>query len=164
MAEYRVRAQVKVDYKDVVKNLNAVGLGIRSPNLRARVVIDLLAWIQKNFRQEGALVGGWPELSKSYEKYKNKYRPGAPILVWDGKLKHSFEKKSSMPGRPVSGDTRIIIGTDVKYAKYHEQTQYLGSMMPHRKMLPPKDVAEQISKKAVETYVKSIVKDYNAKN
>lgn len=162
MADYRVRAQVKVNYKDVVKNLNAVGLGIRSPNLRARVVIDLLAWIKKNFNTEGALVGGWEKLDDDYEKYKNKYRPGAPILVWDGKLKHSFERQSSMPGRPVSGDTRVIIGTDVKYAKYHEQTQYLGTKMPQRKMLPPRDIAEKISKKAVETYIKRIVKDYNA--
>lgn len=156
--EHKVRIQVGVNYKKTVKDLEAVGLGVRSPNIRLNVESDLLRWIKRNFEEEGKLiqVGGWQHLSSRYEKYKSQHRPGAPILVWNGLLKNSFKKESSIRGRPVSGDTRIIIGTNVPYAKFHE---HLGgrNRMPWRKMLPTKEIATDIAKRSVSMYIKTIV-------
>ncbi|UGL61897.1 hypothetical protein SEA_EASTWEST_13 [Arthrobacter phage EastWest] len=75
----------------------------------------------RQFTQQGtAEVGGrWAPLSPPYARYKQKRRPGRPILVFDGDLRDSLIR----PGAGVYEiwDKGFVIGTAVEYAIYHQQ-------------------------------------------
>lgn len=210
-----ISLQVKIDYKQTVKNLNAFKMGISSPQIRANVAEVFLAWIQSNFRVEGRLVTplGWPPLSKEYEKIKAKgplrrgsktfqFKPkGTPFSVVDtktgkrvtkyaqdveigrgrtkrifakhrtvkvatfsmmkilqltGKLKGSFSQLTSTVGRPVKGDTRVIIGSHTSYAHFHE-LDGPRRVIPQRKMLPTRAIAKKLTEKTITAFVQAVV-------
>ena len=225
-ASFRARIHIGINYKDTIRNLQAVGLGIRSPQIRGAVAEALLKWIEKNFKTEGKLnypSTGWEPLSEGYSKEKGgrksgtrikrkkiiempsrkgpsfvsidprtgtrrtiyykdvyetrggkEYRKRVPlgptvryeksrvlkrILVLTGKMEGSFSEKSTAMGRPPKGDMRVIIGSDVDYARYHE---FGTRSMPQRKILPWPSIAREVSDRAVEKFIQAIV-DKNQK-
>lgn len=65
-----------------------------------------------------AEVGTWSPLSPRYAAWKAKKRPGAPLLVFDGRLK----KEMTTPGAGVYKvwSSGFTVGTDLFYATYHQ--------------------------------------------
>ena len=199
-ASFRTRLHIGVDYKDTIRELQAIGRGIRSPQIRGVVAETLLKWVDKNFKQEGKLnypSGGWAPLSDSYSKVKGRSKTGTRsvkkpftsgtsylsinpvtkksklifykgsikntseksrvlkrILLLSGKMEGSFSEKGTAMGRPPKGNTRVIIGSDVDYSRYHE---FGTSKMPHRKILPWPSIAREVSEKAVRAFIQSVV-------
>ena len=67
----------------------------------------------------------WPELSPKYKRYKERVRPGAPLLVFNGAMKAGF-------GVDVRADGTLFITNTQDYARYHQT----GTVkMPARKWL-----------------------------
>ena len=167
--------RIGIDYKNELKKLHAFRMGVTAPKMREEVARVILNWIHRNFRQEGGLDGTpkWPPLSrrvdvkapKRYGDYKDKLLPGAPMLVWTGKLKGSFREKLSAVGRPPSGDTHVFVGTDVKYAKYHDREGFNDRpVIPLRQLLPRPELAKQIAQRAVSTYIQATIRKVNAQS
>jgi len=75
---------------------------------------------RRNFNSEGSYnSGGWSPLSADYGAWKAKNYPGKRILELTGDLKDSLTSRPF--GVDEITDTKMIIGTAVDYAKYHQQ-------------------------------------------
>ena len=87
--------------------------------------------IDKAFSSKGKSIGyDWPNLNKKYAAWKNRYFPNRPLLVLRGHLRDSLTNESSRQmvfNR--AGGRQLIIGTRIKYAKFH---QYGTKKMPAR--------------------------------
>ena len=94
------------------------------PNAQVAAFLD--GWVQRNFRGEGRLVGGWTPF-----KRRGRYIPGvgldrrAKLLQNTGFLRASF--------RSTFDKDTVSIGSDVPYARYHEEGT---KTLPQRRMLP----------------------------
>ena len=71
-----------------------------------------------NFTLKGS--GQYPPLSERYKKRKDILKPGAPILVFDGKLRDSIISNTSDSILKIT-ENSVIIGTSVIYAKDHDE-------------------------------------------
>ena len=97
------------------------------PNAQIATYLD--GWVQRNFRGEGALVGGWTPFKRG-----GRYIPGvgldtsAKLLQDTGALRASF--------RTFYNSDVVGIGSDIPYAKYHEEGT---DVLPQRRMLPQQD-------------------------
>lgn len=49
-----------------------------------------LSHMREQFATEGALAGGWHELSTAYERWKSEHYPGRPIGVLEGHLRRAM--------------------------------------------------------------------------
>jgi hypothetical protein len=67
----------------------------------------------------------WPPLSPKYKRYKERVRPGAPLLVFNGTMKAGF-------GYDVRGRGDLFIRNTQEYARYHQTGT---RKMPARKWL-----------------------------
>lgn len=87
--------------------------------------------------------GAWAPLSPPYARYKARVRPGRPILVFDGNLREAM----TVPGKGIFEvtNTGFVVGTDIDYAKYHQNGTPL---MPARRILgsPRKKDTQQMVK------------------
>ena len=87
--------------------------------------------IDKAFTSKGKSIGyDWPKLNKKYAAWKNRHFPNRPLLVLRGHLRDSLTNESSRQmvfNR--AGGRQLIIGTRIKYAKFH---QYGTKKMPAR--------------------------------
>ena len=87
--------------------------------------------IDKAFTSKGKSIGyDWPNLNKKYAAWKNRHFPNRPLLVLRGHLRDSLTNESSRKmvfNR--AGGRQLIIGTRIKYAKFH---QYGTKKMPAR--------------------------------
>jgi phage gpG-like protein len=88
-------------------------------------VLTELATYQKEvvnarvFAQQGsAETGRWVALSPRYAAWKAKVRPGRPILVFDGDLRETMT--SARSGIFEVWDKGFTVGTDLPYARYHQ--------------------------------------------
>jgi phage gpG-like protein len=73
----------------------------------------------RQFDEQGSVeTGKWSPLSPPYARWKARVRPGRPILVFDGDLK----REMTVPGQGVYQVWRsgMTVGTDIDYAKYHQ--------------------------------------------
>jgi len=72
----------------------------------------------QNFGSGGGFYGYWAPLTPAYAAWKSARYPGAPILTRTGEL------RSSMAERPFGiehiDDKRMVVGTALHYAKYHQ--------------------------------------------
>lgn len=97
------------------------------PNAQVAAYLD--GWVQRNFRGQGNLVDGWTPFKRG-----GRWVPGvgldrsAKLLQDTGHLRQSFR---SFYDRDTVG-----IGSDVPYAKYHEEGT---ATIPQRRMLPRQD-------------------------
>tara|TARA_R100001129_G_scaffold172248_1_gene142812 strand:- start:74 stop:565 length:492 start_codon:yes stop_codon:yes gene_type:complete len=87
--------------------------------------------IDKAFTSKGKSIGmNWPPLSPAYAAWKSRHFPNRPLLVLRGHLRDSLTNESSRQmvfNR--AGGRQLIIGTRIKYAKFH---QYGTKKMPAR--------------------------------
>jgi len=73
----------------------------------------------RQFEEQGSVeTGKWSPLSPPYARWKARVRPGRPILVFDGDLR----REMTVPGKGVYDVWRsgMTVGTDIDYAKYHQ--------------------------------------------
>jgi len=89
------------------------------------------------FSSEGSFEGGsaWPALSPMYKVQKDKKYPGRKILEATGKLRQSLTSMGSGHVEQIESES-LAIGTDIKYAKYHQSGT---RKMPAR---PPLQITE----------------------
>lgn len=99
----------------------------------------------ENFLSGGALVGGWAPLDAGYAAWKSVRRPGAPTLIFNGKL---FNSLRSLDQSAVNRINKLdaTFGTDIEYAEFH---QYGTTKMPQRKIIfEPRGFTSDLSRKA----------------
>jgi phage gpG-like protein len=87
--------------------------------------------IDKAYTSKGKSVGmNWPPLSPAYAAWKRRHFPNRPLLVLRGHMRDSLTNESSRNmifNR--AGGRQLILGTRIKYAKFH---QYGTKRMPAR--------------------------------
>lgn len=120
------------------------------PALRAMAEYQVKTVNARQFREEGtAETGSWAPLSPPYARWKATRRPGRKILVFDGDLKASM----TVPGEGVFEVThdQFIVGTDIEYAKYHQQGT---PQMPARRLLgAPRKRDTQLMAKMLQRWI-----------
>lgn len=70
------------------------------------------------FAQQGLNGSRWASLSPRYGAWKARVRPGAPILVFSGDLRDSMTTPTGGIYEP--HDRGFTVGTDIRYAAYHQ--------------------------------------------
>lgn len=139
----------------IVRNIRAINEKLeKRKKLNTRIGIKALAEIEKQFKTDGKnFETPWKDLSPTTKQRRRKGRmPGGIKILRDtGALKNSFTYKAD--------NTKVVIGTSVKYAKYHQfGTKRNGKRtLPKRPQLPDKDkiAIEKISKPIVDDYIKN---------
>ena len=91
---------------------------------------DIYKNTRKNFILKSS--GKYPPLSPKYAAYKKKKKPGAPILVYSGRLRDSVLGPDTPDSILSIGETSLVQGTKVPYARYVQEGT---SKMPVRKYL-----------------------------
>jgi phage gpG-like protein len=79
--------------------------------------------LQRNFELEGRYVGGWAPLSPAYKAWKDQHYPGKTILRRTDALFRSltFDGHTVGPrGIFLPEERRLVLGTSVEYAEYHQ--------------------------------------------
>ena len=88
---------------------------------------------KKQFDREGAYTGTrWAPLSPRYAAWKMAHFPGKPILQLTGRLHESLTHRPF--GVEVISGHGMTIGTDVPYARYHQDGT---PVMPARPIIGP---------------------------
>lgn len=119
------------------------------------ILLDLvgqsgLAWINKNFRDEGT-EKKWKPLAESTKRARRRgKRSGGRIRILrdTGRLSQSFVVSRGLSRKSVT------VGTQDKKARSHEE----GIGNPKRKILPTKRTAEKLAKKVAEAMIKKILR------
>lgn len=106
---------------------------LREPNQKVAIILD--RWVQRNFRGQGALVGGWTPFKRGGRPTKGGGIDASAKLLQDtGALRLSF--------RMFWDSRQAGIGSRLKYSKPHEDGT---SRLPQRRMLPTEaDVIQPI--------------------
>lgn len=97
------------------------------PNAQVAAFLD--SWVQRNFRGEGSLTGGWTPFKRG-----GRWIPGfgldtsAKLLQDTGALRASF--------RAFYDSDVVGIGSDIEYSRYHEEGT---GTIPQRRMLPQEE-------------------------
>lgn len=87
---------------------------------------------RRTFDQQGLDGARWASLSPRYAAHKARVRPGRPILQFDGDLVESMTTPRG--GIAEAWDTGFTVGTDVPYARFHQDGT---PTMPARPMVGP---------------------------
>ena len=119
-------AEVKRKTAAAHKRLSNTGM----PLAHKKISIFLDSWVQRNFKAEGALVGGWKSLSSFTRAGTN------PVILQDtGRLKASFF--------PFASKSDAGVASQLPYSKPHEK----GMGVPKRRILPSiKEVKKDVTK------------------
>ena len=127
-------------HAEVVKRLRS------TEQLYASIAVLLDRFVQRNFKQEGALThpgAGWKTL-RAGGRWKGKtFDSSAKILQDTGRLRASFF--------PFHDKTSAGIGSDIPYSKPHEEGL---NGLPERRMLPREKQVKEEVKKVYDYYVK----------
>jgi phage gpG-like protein len=94
-------------------------LGNAMPAFEAMAEYQVGTVNKRQFDEQGSVdTGKWSPLSPPYARFKARVRPGRPLLVFDGDLR----KEMTVPGKGVYevGPKGMTVGTDISYAKYHQ--------------------------------------------
>lgn len=91
---------------------------------------DIFKNTKKNFILGGS--GKYPPLSPAYFRFKQKVKPGAPILVFSGRLRDSVTGTGTRDTIRNIGKQSLVQGTKVPYARFVQEGT---SKMPLRKFL-----------------------------
>tara|TARA_R110002096_G_scaffold132297_1_gene282554 strand:+ start:346 stop:858 length:513 start_codon:yes stop_codon:yes gene_type:complete len=94
-----------------------------------RIRKNWMSRIGQAFETKGQSIGTkWKPLSPSYAAWKGRHFPGRPLLVLRGTMKQSLtsggKSGSSQSSRNAifnrKGGRQLILGTRIKYAKFHQ--------------------------------------------
>lgn len=106
---------------------------IQNPQPMFEAMADEFASRQAaNFGSGGGIWGAWAPLSPRYAAWKNANYPGQPILTRTGALRTDMTQRPF--GVEVIDSKRMVVGTDIEYAKYHQQG---GGNLPQRRIISP---------------------------
>jgi len=107
--------------------------------------------IGQAFETKGQSIGyKWKPLSPAYAAWKSRHFPGRPLLVLRGPMKRSLTSSSSRNAIfNRTGGRQLILGTRIKYAKFH---QYGTSKMAARPMF-------KVDQGLVNAWAKEMAKD-----
>ena len=64
--------------------------------------------------------GNWPRLNPRYAAWKNKVRPGRPMLVFDGTLSRALTDINNRRFKAQTKNARLTLWPDVPYAAAHQ--------------------------------------------
>lgn len=115
-----------------------------------QVALQLYGWAIRNFDQEGALVGGWKPLAESTVREKERIGK-QKMLVRTGELRQGFE---SFHSKDNAG-----IRNRAPHAEYHHEG---GIRLPRRRLLPPREVVNDIGLKVYQAYVERAARRANS--
>ncbi|AMM44474.1 hypothetical protein BARRETLEMON_12 [Arthrobacter phage BarretLemon] len=95
-------------------------IGDAEPAFRAMAEFQTTVVNARQFKQQGTpeTGGRWAPLSPPYARWKEKRRPGRPILVFDGDLRDSMTKPNT--GIYEIWDKGFVVGTALPYATFHQ--------------------------------------------
>lgn len=114
--------------KTQFRRLQKLSKKIRNPSKANRqVAIWLMRWVNNNFKNEGQLVGGWAPFKRGGRIVPGGIDTSAKLLQKTGRLRASF--------KPFWSAKTAGVGSDVKYAEYHEFGVPMNNL-PERRMLP----------------------------
>ena len=87
-----------------------------------RIRKNWMSRIGQAFETKGQSIGTkWKPLSPSYAAWKGRHFPGRPLLVLRGPMKQSLTEESSRNAIfNRKGGRQLILGTRIKYAKFHQ--------------------------------------------
>lgn len=147
-----------------ISRLHAV---MEPDKLASAVGAQQRAWVDKNF-QQGGIEEKWPELSEFTLDMRQ--HGGSAPLQDTGKLKQSFDYKV------INGGKGVVVGSNIKYAQYHETgtgpiTPKNAKMLaipgpngvvflkgtkgiPQRKMLPSEKLGGELAAKVIIQLIK----------
>ena len=91
---------------------------------------DIFKTTKQNFILKGS--GQYPPLSPAYAKFKERVKPGRPILVFSGALRDSVTGTGNSDTILNIGKQSLIQGTKVPYARFIQEGT---AKMPLRKFL-----------------------------
>ena len=112
-----------------------------------KISIFLDNWVQKNFKTQGQMVGGWEPFKIGGRWIKGKgLDTGAKLLQDTGRLRASF--------LPFASKNDAGIGSDLPYSKIHQE----GKGVPKRRVLPQKGEVFDDAKKILENHVIKSIK------
>ena len=113
--------------------LDRFGENISNPQPLFEAMADEFAKVQAaNFGSGGGMHGYWQPLSPEYAAWKEANYPGQPILTRTGELR---DEMSSRPfGVEVIDSKRMVVGTALSYATFHQQG---GGNLPQRRIINP---------------------------
>jgi phage gpG-like protein len=107
--------------------------------------------IGEAFESKGQSIGSqWRPLSPAYAAWKSRHYPGRPLLVLRRLMKDSLvrsESRNAIFNR--AGGRQLVLGTRIKYAKFH---QYGTSKMPARPFF-------KVDQGLVNAWAKEMAKD-----
>lgn len=108
-------------------------LGDATPAFAAMAAYQKTVVNKRQFDEEGSVeTGKWSPLSPPYARWKARVRPGRPVLVFDGMLRRDMTLTSQ--GVYDVWGKGMRVGTDLPYAKYHQN----GTPgMPARPLIGP---------------------------
>ncbi len=113
-------------------------------------------WIQRNFKSEGAPVGGWKSLDAQTITRRARRRRGKKggfqILAETGRLRQTW---AFLTPRRNTG----ILKSFTRYSRIHNEggTGSMGQRIPKRQILPPKIEELKMAKKAFRNFVKRAI-------
>lgn len=81
----------------------------------------VLARFRDAFETEGSAIGSrWPALEVSYAAWKQSQVGQQPLLVFSGRFRDSMLNKGSMEHVFAHTSRRVIVGSDVPWAPWHQ--------------------------------------------
>ena len=120
-------------------------------NAALRIRKNWMTRIGQAFESKGQSIGTkWKPLKPAYAAWKGRHFPGRPLLVLRGPMKKSLTDESSRNAiYNRKGGRQLILGTRIKYAKFH---QYGTDKMPARKFF-------KVDQGLVNDWAKEMAKD-----
>jgi phage gpG-like protein len=145
--EVTVKPTLAALRKQLDKKRTAV-MDLRTPYARASVYLD--QQVNKNFKTEGGMVGGWAPFARNgagvpLVEVADPGRAPAKLLQKTGRLRLSFA--------PFANKTEAGIGSNVDYAEDHHK----GVGVPERQLVPDKGSW----KRAATREAREIMAQYN---
>lgn len=163
--------EIRIDINNLETQAAALSFALNQQALLKGIGELGIAWVNKNFETEGALVGGWVDLEPS--TIAGRRKNSTAILQDTGNMRESFDYA-------INGDT-VRIGTQVEYASYHEEgtgpydiypvraraLAFMGAGgmifakvvhhpgLPQRRMLPDEKDLQEIAQSAIDLLLKS---------
>jgi phage gpG-like protein len=164
---------LKIDTSEAERKLARIGRALNKRGLLKAIGLQQLRWIDKNFQDEGKMVGGWKSLSPN--TIAGRRLGSSKILQDTGKLRMSFNSR-------LEGEDTLWVGSQLDVAEWHHfgtqpydirpvNAQVLSFMTANgrafakfvhhpglsaRRMLPTQDEAKDMGVRLLEAHVRNL--------
>jgi len=164
---------VRIEAKKLTARMSKLGKKFKRRQLLEMIGREQWEWVQKNFKSQGKLIGGWRSLRPNTVAAKGHRR----ILFNTGELQKSFRYTIFGATVRVRSDSDIApfheFGTKGPYPIFPRRAQMLSFIttqgrvfrpfvmhpgLPRRKMLPTKAIAEKLAVRSMRKYIKKVTR------